>query len=327
MAEEQRLPAGFRFFPTDEELVGYYLARKAMDAAFTCAAIRDVDLYASDPWDLPSNSSAASTGGGEGGGGGGECCYFFCMRSSKHPTSGARVRRATAGGYWKSTGKDKGVYAGNGSGQLVGTKKTLVFYGGRAPRGHKTSWVMHEYSRAPGGNLPRRAQGGEWVICRVFMKKPPSDQYCTSLEMEQEAETTTTAAAAAAAQKHFLPAVAQPPSGPPPSCRSGGGGRAATRYGGDHEEDDDHSTARDQEPPMISSLCASPSSSWLLSSNADQLVHITHGHLTCASPSDDLPELVEFGDIYGGRMDYQQQQASPSNSVGSFLDERYFWNF
>ena len=50
---DQLLPAGFRFFPTDEELITCYLARKAMDASFTSPAIRDVDLYKSEPWDLP----------------------------------------------------------------------------------------------------------------------------------------------------------------------------------------------------------------------------------------------------------------------------------
>ena len=51
--EELALPPGFRFFPTDEELITCYLARKAMDASFTTAAIRDVDLYQTEPWDLP----------------------------------------------------------------------------------------------------------------------------------------------------------------------------------------------------------------------------------------------------------------------------------
>ncbi|KAF0915836.1 hypothetical protein E2562_039145 [Oryza meyeriana var. granulata] len=46
------LPPGFRFCPTDGELVAHYLARKAADAGFTSAAIRDVDLYSAEPWDL-----------------------------------------------------------------------------------------------------------------------------------------------------------------------------------------------------------------------------------------------------------------------------------
>lgn len=52
-AMELVLPPGFRFFPTDEELLTCYLARKAMDGSFTTAAIREVDLYKTEPWDLP----------------------------------------------------------------------------------------------------------------------------------------------------------------------------------------------------------------------------------------------------------------------------------
>jgi len=50
-------------------------------------------------------------------------------------------------------------------------KKTLVFYTGRAPRGEKTPWVMHEY-RLEGKlppNLPRSAKD-EWAVCRVLNK-------------------------------------------------------------------------------------------------------------------------------------------------------------
>lgn len=72
--------------------------------------------------------------------------YFYSLRDRKYPT-GLRTNRATTAGYWKATGKDKEVFAGGGSGggALVGMKKTLVFYKGRAPRGLKTKWVMHEY--------------------------------------------------------------------------------------------------------------------------------------------------------------------------------------
>lgn len=83
--------------------------------------------------------------------------YLYSLRDRKYP-SGLRTNRATETGYWKATGKDRQVYAsgvtttnttnaggGGGGGMLIGMKKTLVFYQGRAPRGIKTRWVMHEY--------------------------------------------------------------------------------------------------------------------------------------------------------------------------------------
>ena len=48
-----QLPPGFRFHPTDEELVLHYLRRKADSQVFQIPVIADVDLYKFDPWDLP----------------------------------------------------------------------------------------------------------------------------------------------------------------------------------------------------------------------------------------------------------------------------------
>ena len=70
--------------------------------------------------------------------------YFFSKKERRYPT-GMRTNRATESGYWKATGKDREIRKGKGSSLLVGMKKTLVFYKGRAPKGEKTNWVMHEF--------------------------------------------------------------------------------------------------------------------------------------------------------------------------------------
>lgn len=47
------LPPGFRFHPTDEELVGYYLKRKVEGLEIEIEVIPVIDLYKFDPWELP----------------------------------------------------------------------------------------------------------------------------------------------------------------------------------------------------------------------------------------------------------------------------------
>jgi len=50
---ELNLPPGFRFHPTDEELVVHYLCRKVARQQLPVPIIAEVDLYKFDPWDLP----------------------------------------------------------------------------------------------------------------------------------------------------------------------------------------------------------------------------------------------------------------------------------
>ncbi|RDX83496.1 Protein CUP-SHAPED COTYLEDON 3, partial [Mucuna pruriens] len=153
---EQGLPPGFRFHPTDEELITFYLASKVFNGTFTNVKFAEVDLNRCEPWELP---DVAKMGERE--------WYLFSLRDRKYPT-GLRTNRATGAGYWKATGKDKEVYSAS-SGTLLGMKKTLVFYKGRAPRGEKTKWVMHEY-RLDGHFSHTHTSKEEWVICRIFHK-------------------------------------------------------------------------------------------------------------------------------------------------------------
>ncbi|XP_058095822.1 protein CUP-SHAPED COTYLEDON 2-like [Magnolia sinica] len=156
---EAQLPPGYRFHPTDEELITYYLIKKVIDSSFTGRAIAEVDLNKCEPWELPKKAKMGE-----------KEWYFFSLRDRKYPT-GLRTNRATEAGYWKATGKDREIYSSR-TGSLVGMKKTLVFYKGRAPKGEKSNWVMHEY-RLEGKfsyHYLSRSSKDEWVVSRVFQK-------------------------------------------------------------------------------------------------------------------------------------------------------------
>ncbi|KAL3824789.1 hypothetical protein ACJIZ3_020818 [Penstemon smallii] len=178
---EENLPPGFRFHPTDEELITYYLSNKVSNFDFTTRAVAEVDLNKCEPWDLPAKASMGE-----------KEWYFFSLRDRKYPT-GLRTNRATEAGYWKTTGKDKDIFR-DGS-VLVGMKKTLVFYRGRAPKGEKTNWVMHEY-RLESKLAFKPIKEAEWVVCRVFqksttVKKPPQTPPSPSSQDQSLSDTNT----------------------------------------------------------------------------------------------------------------------------------------
>lgn len=69
--------------------------------------------------------------------------WFFFIPKQESEIRGGRPRRLTALGYWKATGSPGPVYSNNS--QVIGVKRTMVFYTGRAPNGTKTKWKMNEY--------------------------------------------------------------------------------------------------------------------------------------------------------------------------------------
>lgn len=54
METSTSMPIGYRFRPTDEELVSHYLNHKLLgNDAIVTNVIADVDFLGSAPWDLP----------------------------------------------------------------------------------------------------------------------------------------------------------------------------------------------------------------------------------------------------------------------------------
>ncbi|KAF2318458.1 hypothetical protein GH714_007875 [Hevea brasiliensis] len=151
------LAPGFRFHPTDEELVRYYLKRKVTNKPSRCDPIAVVDIYKTEPWDLPDKSKLKSRD---------LEWYFFSMLDKKYG-NGSKTNRATEKGYWKTTGKDRPV---RWNLRTVGMKKTLVYHLGRAPRGERTNWVMHEYRLADEDLEKAGIVQDAFVLCRIFQK-------------------------------------------------------------------------------------------------------------------------------------------------------------
>ncbi|VAI24774.1 unnamed protein product [Triticum turgidum subsp. durum] len=157
MEVDQDLP-GFRFHPTEEELLGFYLSRVALGKKLHFDIIGTLNIYRHDPWDLP---GMARIGERE--------WYFFVPRDRK-AGSGGRPNRTTERGFWKATGSDRAIRSSGDPKRVIGLKKTLVFYQGRAPRGTKTDWVMNEY-RLPDTGAPPPQE--DTVLCKVYRKATP----------------------------------------------------------------------------------------------------------------------------------------------------------
>ncbi|CAL0300802.1 unnamed protein product [Lupinus luteus] len=151
------LPPGFRFYPTDEELVVHFLHRKASLLPCHPDVIPDLHLSQYDPWQL---HGAALEEGNQ--------WYYYSRRTQN---------RVTENGYWKGTGTEEAVVT-RSSNKRVGMKKYFVFHVGESTAdGIKTNWIMQEYSLLDSASSStkssktkshKKTDYSKWVICRVY---------------------------------------------------------------------------------------------------------------------------------------------------------------
>ncbi|CAN6335203.1 unnamed protein product [Urochloa humidicola] len=177
--EDDLVFPGFRFHPTDQELVSFYLTRKVEKKGFSIDIIKEIDIYKHDPWDLPNEARNVVQGAGD------KDWYFFCLRGRKYRNS-IRPNRVTGSGFWKATGIDKPIHGGAGAGECLGLKKSLVYYRGSAGKGTKTDWMMHEF-RLPSTAAAAELQDAEiWTICRIFKRNMSYNRRCQQQQQQKQ---------------------------------------------------------------------------------------------------------------------------------------------
>ncbi|WOL16821.1 hypothetical protein Cni_G25609 [Canna indica] len=168
MDPKMELP-GFRFHPTEEELLAFYLRPLVYGMKLNFDIIGCLNIYRHDPWELPGLAKI------------GEREWYFFVPRDRRSGNGGRPNRTTERGFWKATGSDRAIRTTKEPRQVIGMKKTLVFYGGRAPRGTKTDWVMNEYRLLDNSASITMPVKEDIVLCKVYRK-------ATSLkELEQRA--------------------------------------------------------------------------------------------------------------------------------------------
>ncbi|XP_074569089.1 NAC domain-containing protein 90-like [Curcuma longa] len=157
---------GYRFYPTEEELIGFFLRNKLENRRQDMeVVIPVVDIYNFDPWQLSQMSGEACRGDGE-------QWIFFCPRQERE-AQGGRPTRTTPSGYWKATGSPNLVFSS--ANRALGMKRTMVFYEGRAPVGTLTKWKMNEYRALDQSAAPAAADApprfrSEFSVCRVYTR-------------------------------------------------------------------------------------------------------------------------------------------------------------
>ncbi|KAM5550754.1 NAC domain-containing protein 91-like [Rosa sericea] len=152
------LPVGCRFRPTEEELLTHYLKKKihGENDSEIDQIIPEIDRCKYEPAELPALLGTETEAH--------DMEWFFFTRKAYKYNKSSRLNRSTKKGYWKITGKERGIKARR-SKAVIGMKKILTFYQGRVPNSKKTSWVIHEYY-LPGNGVIKQAQG-DFVLCRL----------------------------------------------------------------------------------------------------------------------------------------------------------------
>ncbi|KAI3768824.1 hypothetical protein L2E82_19659 [Cichorium intybus] len=146
-ARSIQMPIGYRFRPTDEEIIIHYLRPKVFSLPLPAPAILHAHhLFLHHPSRLPGDHK--------------EKRYFFCKTSSHRPFS-------NPAGYWKPVINSEKFILAPGCNHPIGFKKRFVFYQVSDHRRSRTPWILHQFRLLY--PLPMKME--EWTVCSIHMSK------------------------------------------------------------------------------------------------------------------------------------------------------------
>ncbi|KAJ8620623.1 hypothetical protein MRB53_029152 [Persea americana] len=161
------LPPGFRFKPSDLELIKDYLLPKVLGEQLPSDAVIEGEVYG-DNAQLPEGNDSVGEQ------------YFFVKR--KKNQKGTKTIRLAGDGYWKVTGNKKKIHEKRRN--HICTKRSLVFKGKSNSR-RKKNLLMDEYS------LTRsmiQNNSEDWVLCRIKRSNRSTEKSNSQEEEEEEEE-------------------------------------------------------------------------------------------------------------------------------------------
>ncbi|XP_059624537.1 NAC domain-containing protein 104-like [Cornus florida] len=173
---EMGVPSGYRFLPTEEELLGYYLNSKVysdpMNNNLNNVIPDHYDVFHTIPEDLPGDRRDKR--------------YFFVRSSEANKLNIISNSGGECGGYWEAIGTEEDIEVVYKGKQVHAMKRLLVFY---RETDLPTPWIMHEYhlvhsdDSIPNSTKKYSRAKDDWVVCVIREKKSDNDSDSGSEEM------------------------------------------------------------------------------------------------------------------------------------------------
>ncbi|KAL3513079.1 hypothetical protein ACH5RR_025796 [Cinchona calisaya] len=157
------MPIGYRFVPTDEELVTCYLTNKVLYRPLPAKIIQEIDaddLYSRHPKCLVKETAY---GCGEG-----ERKWYFLIYQDEY-FLGKISEKLMVGnevGFWSYIGEEEPIF--NSDGDVSAFKIYLNYFSKTTSNAKKTNWRMEKYRLPTRSCVRKNRQVEEWIVGRII---------------------------------------------------------------------------------------------------------------------------------------------------------------